>query len=61
MSNKENKISIIDGINLGIGIAIGNLIITIIIIGIILIIMNITGIKIANTNQNKTYDYYYTK
>lgn len=61
MSNKENKISIIDGINLGIGIAIGNLIITIIIIGIILIIMNITGIKIGNTNQNKTYDYYYTK
>ena len=57
----NNKVSILDGINLGIGFAIGNLMITIIIIGIILLMMNIKGIKINNTNENNKYNYQYNK
>lgn len=45
MNNNGNKFSIIDGINLGIGFFIGNLMMTIILSGIILFIIKTFFIK----------------
>lgn len=61
MNKNENKPTILDGINLGIGFAIGNILISIIIMGIILLMLNAAGIKINNSSETNKYNYQYNK